>query len=48
MQEAKAREFLELVQGGMLVIKYVAKFFELLRFGMYLIPNEEKKAKKLE
>jgi hypothetical protein len=29
-------------------IEYVAKFLQLLHFGMYLIPNEEKKAKKFE
>jgi hypothetical protein len=48
VQEAKAREFLDLVQGGMSVIEYAAKFLQLSQFDMYLIPNEEKKAKKFE
>jgi hypothetical protein len=30
----------------MSVIEYAVKFLQLSRFGMYLIPNEEKKAKK--
>ena len=32
----------------MLVIEYTTKFLQLLQFGMYLIPNEEKKVKKYE
>jgi hypothetical protein len=48
VQEAKAREFLDLVQGGMSVIEYAVKFLQLSRFGLYLIPTEEKKAKKFE
>jgi hypothetical protein len=48
MQETKAWEFLDLVQGGMMVIEYATKFLQLLRFGMYLILNEEKKMKKFE
>jgi hypothetical protein len=32
----------------MTVIEYDTKFLQLLRFSMYLIPNEEKKAKKFE
>jgi hypothetical protein len=34
VQEAKAQVFLGLVQGGMLVIEYVAKFFQLSQFGL--------------
>jgi hypothetical protein len=45
VQEAKAQEFLDLVQGGMSVIEYAAKFLQLLHFGLFLIPTEEKKAK---
>jgi hypothetical protein len=30
------------------VIEYAAKLLQLLHFSMYLIPNEEKKAKKFE
>ena len=48
VQEAKAREFLDLVQKGMMVIEYAMKCLQLSRFGMYLIPNEEKKAKKFK
>jgi hypothetical protein len=44
----KAKDFLDLVQGGMLVIEYAAKFLQLSRFGLYLIPTEEKKAKKFK
>ena len=32
-RHAKAREFLELKQGNMTVLEYVAKFTELARFG---------------
>jgi hypothetical protein len=32
----------------MMVIEYAAKFLQLSRFGMYLIPNEEKKVNKFE
>jgi hypothetical protein len=45
VQEAKAREILDLVQGGMSVIEYTAKFLQFSRFGLYLIPTEEKKVK---
>jgi hypothetical protein len=48
VQEAKAHEFLDLVEGGMSVTEYAAKFLQLSRFGMYLILNEEKKVKKFE
>jgi hypothetical protein len=48
VKEAKAQEFLNLVQGEMSVIEYAMKFLQLLCFDMYLIPNEEKKAKKFE
>ena len=32
-RHAKAREFLELKQGSMTVLEYIAKFTELARFG---------------
>ena len=32
-KHVKAREFLELKQGSMIVLEYVAKFTELARFG---------------
>jgi hypothetical protein len=47
VQEAKAREFLDLVQGEMLVIKYAVKFLQLSRFGLYLIQTEERKLRSL-
>jgi hypothetical protein len=48
VQEVKAREFLDLIQGEMSVIEYSAKFLQLSHFGLYLIPTEEKKVKKFE
>ncbi|XP_062164995.1 uncharacterized protein LOC133871583 [Alnus glutinosa] len=45
VQEAKAKEFMDLVQGSMAVIEYATKFIQLSRFTVYLIPDEEKKAK---
>jgi hypothetical protein len=48
VQAAKALDFLDLIQGGMLTIEYALKFLQLLRFGLYLIQTEEKKAKKFE
>jgi hypothetical protein len=48
MQETKAQEFLDLVQGEMSVIEYAAKFLQLSCFGLYLILTEEKKAKKFK
>jgi hypothetical protein len=48
VQEAKAQEFLDLVQREMSVIEYATKFLQLSRFGLYLILTEEKKAKKFE
>ncbi|KAF5454673.1 hypothetical protein F2P56_024320 [Juglans regia] len=41
-------EFTTLVQGTMTVHQYVARFIELSRFAAYLIPEEEKKARKFE
>ena len=32
-RHAKAREFLELKQGNMTMLKYIAKFIELAHFG---------------
>lgn len=39
---------MNLVQGGMSVKEYAAKFIQLSQFAVYLIPDEEKKAKKFE
>ena len=46
--KVKAREFLDLVQGEMSVIEYATKILQLSCFDVYLIPNEEKKAKKFK
>jgi hypothetical protein len=48
VQEAKVREFMDLVQGSMMVMEYATKFIQLLRFVVYLILDEEKKAKKFK
>jgi hypothetical protein len=48
VQEAKSREFMDLTQGGMSVTEYASRFVQLSRFAPYLIPDEEKKAKKFE
>ncbi|KAF5468775.1 hypothetical protein F2P56_012900 [Juglans regia] len=47
-QEARARQFDELVQGTMNIERYAAIFVELSRFASYLIPDEVKKAAKFE
>ncbi|KAF5454745.1 hypothetical protein F2P56_024390, partial [Juglans regia] len=47
-REDKAMEFATLVQGTMTVHQYAARFTELSRFATYLIPDEEKKARKFE
>ena len=38
-RHAKAREFLELKQGSMTMLKYVAKFIELAHFEMTMWPH---------
>ncbi|XP_040997307.1 uncharacterized protein LOC121243278 [Juglans microcarpa x Juglans regia] len=48
LQEARTRQFDELVQWTMTVEHYVATFVELSRFASYLIPDEVKKAAKFE
>jgi hypothetical protein len=48
VQQAKAREFIDIVQGGMIVIEYAAKFIQLSRFSIYLNPDKEKKGKNFE
>ncbi|XP_040996140.1 uncharacterized protein LOC121242327 [Juglans microcarpa x Juglans regia] len=44
----KAMEFANFVQGALTVHQYAARFIELSRFAAYLIPDEEKKARKFE
>ncbi|KAF5447806.1 hypothetical protein F2P56_033328, partial [Juglans regia] len=48
LREAKARQFLDLVQGTMTVERYTATFVALSRFASYLVPDEEKKCEKFE
>ncbi|XP_035546599.1 uncharacterized protein LOC118348647 [Juglans regia] len=47
-REARAREFINLVQGTMTVRQYAARFVELSRFATYLILDEERKTRKFE
>ncbi|XP_041025378.1 uncharacterized protein LOC121265774 [Juglans microcarpa x Juglans regia] len=48
VRDDKAMEFANLVQGTLTVHQYAARFIELSRFTAYLIPHEEKKARKFE
>ena len=47
-RHAKAREFLELKQGRMTVLKYVAKFTELAHFGDDYVATNMAKVRKFE
>ena len=47
-RHGKAREFLELKQGTMTVLKYVAKFTELTRFGDDYVASDMAKVRKFE
>ena len=47
-RHAKAREFLELRQGTMTVLKYVARFTELARFGDDYVATDAAKVRKFE
>ena len=47
-RHAKAWEFLELKQGKMIVIDYVAKFIELARFGDDYVATDMAKVRKFE
>ena len=47
-RNAKAREFLELRQGTMTVLEYVAKFIELARFADDNVATDMAKARKFE
>ena len=48
VRRAKAREFLELKQGGMTVLQYVARFTELARFGDDYVATNMAKVRKFE
>ena len=45
---AKVREFLELKQGTMIVLKYVAKFIDLTRFADDYVATYMAKVRKFE
>ena len=47
-RHAKAREFLELKQGNMTVLKYVGKFTKLARFGNDYVATDMAKVRKFE
>ena len=47
-QHAKAREFLELRQGTMTVLEYVAKFTEFARFADDYVATDMAKVRKFE
>ncbi|XP_057953937.1 uncharacterized protein LOC131148227 [Malania oleifera] len=46
VMSAKAAEFLHLTQEPMTVQQYVARFIKLSRFAPYLVPDEERRARK--
>ena len=47
-RHAKAQEFLELKQGAMIVIKYVAKFTELAHFADDYVATNLAKVRRFE
>ena len=47
-RHVKAREFLELKQGSMTILEYVAKFTELTRFGDDYMAIDMAKVRKFE
>ena len=47
-KHAKAREFLELKQGSMTMLEYIAKFTELARFGDDYVATDMAKVRKFE
>ena len=47
-RDAKAQEFLELRQGTMTVMKYMAKFIELAHFGNYYVATNMAKVRRFE
>ena len=47
-RHAKSREFLELKQGNMTMLEYIAKFIELARFGDDYVATNMAKVRKFE
>ena len=48
IREQKELEFLNLIQGNLIVAKYESKFTELSRFATHMIDDEYRKARRLE
>ena len=48
VRKQKAREFLNLVQGGMTMEQYARRFIELGRFAPHLIATEEMRAERFQ
>ena len=48
VRHAKAQEFLELRQGAMTVMEYMARFTELARFGDYYVATDMAKVRRFE
>ena len=47
-QNAKVREFTNLIQGAMTVAEYEVKFDQLSRYAMHLVASEQDKCNKFE
>ena len=47
-RHAKAQDFLELKQGGMTVIEYLARFTKLARFADYYVATDLAKVRRFE
>ena len=47
-RHVKAREFLQLKQGSMIVLEYVAKFIKLVRLGDDYVATDMAKVRKFE
>jgi hypothetical protein len=48
LRVAKAREFMDLTQGNLIVSQYAGRFNELVRFAPYLVADEENQVRKFE
>jgi len=48
LRDGKAREFIDLTQGNLIVAQYTGRFNELARFTPYLVANEENWVRKIE
>jgi hypothetical protein len=48
LRDVKAREFMDLTQGNMIVAQYAGHFNELARFAPYMVADEENRVRKFE